>query len=158
MAKAEQNARANSLTKECTGLFNIMKSSPPFQGRGVFLNKIILAHACVSAVIDIDRHIIFHDIKIADNHKRAAYLFAWISRFRPVKPENDHAELAIHELCANAYFALHCSLRYLKIDYEKLISSPEFNYIVYSSIYRDIQPEIWGIIFCLLEKQYPGQI
>ena len=145
------------MTKAYTSIFNSMKRNPPFQGNGIFLNKGLLAQACISAVIDLDRHAVFHDIEIADRHKQAAFTFAWLSKLRPVKPVNDQGNLLIHELCANAYFAIHCANRYLHLSTDDLFAGAEIDYIVYSSIYRDIHPESWGITFCLLEKQYPAK-
>ena len=126
-----------------------------YQGRNLHMNYTLLAFAAESFCEDMLRVKGYHDIAYADNHKYAAHIFKWLSRMRPIKPINDHVKgLKKEELYSNALFALACAQSFLKCSD---FSAEENQYIVYSSMYRDIHAREWSMIFYLLEKSHPEQ-
>lgn len=154
----ERRQKAYSLVGRYTRLFSCMEQATPYQGkRRIVLCISLLTHSCLSFLIDIERHMPFHNIKIPNNHKKAAFIFKWISRIQPVHPLPNYCpDLTGYENCANANFALICALSELKVDVYKFMKTDESKVIRYSSVYRDINPESWAIIFGLLEKNYPS--
>ncbi len=147
------------MTARLVRMFNMMEYNPPFQNRRrIVLCMPTLYHACISCMIDLERWSPFHCITIPDNHKRAAFIFRWLSKLRPVQLLSClGTECAKEELIAPAYFALLGALGELDINMDKFANSPETKAILYTSMYRDILPESWAITFCLLEKAYPDK-
>lgn len=156
----ERRGKARHLAERLSILFNMIERNPPFQNqRRIVLSMPILYHACISYEFDLERWAPFHCITIPDNHKRAAFLFKWLSKLRPIKPlSGQHSSAATSwELQANAYFALAGALGELRVNMRNFAESPEAKAILYTSTYRDILPESWAITFCLLEKAYPAR-
>lgn len=151
--------KARHLTERLAVLFNMIESNPPFQNkRRIVLSMPVLYHACISYEFDLERWAPFHCITIPDNHKRAAFLFKWLSKLRPIKLlSGQHIAATPWELQANGYFALAAALGELRVNMWEFSASPEAKAILYTSTYRDILPESWAITFCLLEKAYPAQ-
>lgn len=120
------------------------------------LNPLFLMDACESCYIDLERHKDFHGLDIADRHKRAAFLFKWLARKRPINlsayKQGPGAGLAIH---VNAYFALMAALGELDINVHKFAPTKISQNIIYAASYRDINAESWALTFCLLEKVFP---
>lgn len=142
------------LAKRLTEVFIKMKAKH-FQCRGIVLNEATLLRATISFWEDILRVKAYHPIDRAEKHKKAAYIFKWITKMRPVKPLVDHAaELSAPELNANAIFAFLCACGYLKCEN---VPKDEIRRILYSATYRDVHPDEWTIIFDYLERLYPAQ-
>lgn len=143
------------LTKRLARTFIKMKAKH-FQGHGIVLNEATLMRAAISFWEDILRVKAYHPINRADKSKKAAYLFKWIAKMRPVKPLVDHPErLTNAEINANALFAFLCACGYLKC--RKALPKEELHRIIYSATYRDIHPDEWAIIFEYLERVYPAR-
>lgn len=142
------------LAKRLAKVFTLMKLSL-FQDRGIVLNEATLLRATISFWEDILRVKAYHPIDRAEKHKKAAYIFKWIAKMRPVKPVVDHAdELTNAEMNANAMFAFLCACGYLKC--KKSLPADEIQRILYSATYRDVHPDEWTIIFDYLERVYPA--
>ena len=134
-------------------LFFKLRDSKALNGINIYLNEGVLAHACCAFFADIFRVEAFHPVLAADDHKKAAHIFKWISRLRPVIPgeEGDPINLKGAAIRANGMFALLCAASFL--DTKAFTPLPnERAHIIYSSIYRDIIPQDWAMIFYLLEK------
>lgn len=151
--------RAKQLATRLARTFNMLEQSPPFQDkRRIVLCMSKLYHACISYEIDIERWKPFHDILIPDNHKRAAFIFKWLSKMQPIQLLSCiGTDAAPYELGANGYFAMLGALGELHVDMKEFSVSPEAKVIYYTAMYREIIPESWAIIFCLLEKAYPAK-
>lgn len=153
-----RDAEARRMVERYVRIFSRFAAAPPYQGRGsIVLSVPLLTHACMSAIIDLERLSSFHGIRMPDNHKKAAFIFKWISRLGPVKPLSDYsATLEKHELFANAAFSAICALSHLDADMDAIAGSPEFPAMVYCSMYRDIVPETWALTFYLIERLHPA--
>ena len=126
--------------------------SSVYHEKNLSMNYIVLARVVESFWEDILRIETYHDVNPSDRHKLAAYLFKWLSRMQPITPtisfENLEKELSFEILQANALFAMACALSFLKCSD---FSEDEKDYIIYSSMYRDIHAAEWTMIFYLLE-------
>ena len=137
--------------------FYEVRRSLEAQSIGASVNPLFLASACESCLIDLERHRDFHRLDIADRHKRAAFLFKWLSKMRPINllahRLGPGAGRAVH---VNGYFALMAALGELEIDVHKFAPTPMVQHIVYAASYRDINAENWALTFCLLEMLFPA--
>ena len=151
----ESLKRAPELMKTLGLLYFKLRDSKLMKEANIFLDEAALAHACSAFFADIFRIEAFHAVNPADNHKKAAHIFRWISRFRPVRPkENSPTSLKGSTIIANAMFAVLCAFSFLNIK-AFTPSSSERDHIIYSSIYRDIDPRDWAMIFYQLEMRHP---
>lgn len=149
----ESKRCGKELAKRLVKTFSLMKFSL-FQGRGIVLNEATLIRATISFWEDILRVKAYHPIDRAEKHKKAAYIFKWISKFRPVKPLVDHPDkLTNAEMNANPMYAWLCASGYLKCKRD--LPEEETKLIIYFSTYRDIHPDEWTLIFAYLERLYP---
>lgn len=145
---------SEELALSLLGLFTSISRSPLFRSANLRLNTVTLAHACETYCADLIRHANFHGIDRPDAHKRAAFLFKWICKFRPVlfaSPSDIPPEALVN---VNSWFALAAALGNFSIDTFKLRESTIVPYIIYSGTYRNINPESWAIIFCMLELHF----
>lgn len=135
--------------------YEVKKTLVP-DGIGTTINTLFLTDACESYFIDLERHRDFHRLDIADRHKRAAFLFKWLARIRPINlsayKQGPGAGKAIH---VNAYFALMAALGELNVDVHKLAQTAAVQHFIYAASYRDIHAESWALTFCLLEMAFP---
>jgi hypothetical protein len=148
--------RGSIFTKSLYKCWKKFYNQPPFHGRSLVINYASLAQAAVAFWEDILRFKSYHTIVYSDEHKRAAHIFKWISRMRPIKILVDSCSISEIEepyLRANAFFALACAMSFLKCDD---FSQEETKYIIYASMFRDIHAREWSMIFYLLEKQHPS--
>lgn len=133
--------------------FSTFMKSAQWDVSGLTLNIGILHHVAVSFWHDIIRLQAYHPIEIPDHHKKAAFLFKWISKFKPVQvanlydknPETSKIYMRINEL-----FSFFCVWPLLNCG--KTPDQTVFDAIIYSATFRDIIPEQWSILFCLLEE------
>ena len=129
-----------------------------YQEKSLSMDYTILGQAVESFWEDMLRIESYHDVEYTDRHKLAAHLFKWLSRMRPIRPtispraEDLEKELTAEILQANALFALACAQSFLECSG---FSESENQYIIYSSMYRDIHASEWSMIFYLLEKVHP---
>lgn len=133
--------------------YNVQKTLSP-QKIAATINPLFLTNACISCFIDLERHSDFHKLEIADRHKKAAFLFKWLAKARPIalqayKPGSG-AGKAIH---VNAYYG---GIGRLDIDVHEFAKDTKIvPHIIYAGAYRDINAESWALTFCLLEKTFP---
>lgn len=127
----------------------------PFNKGNIALNLSALAHACVSCQIDMERSLPFHNIAIPSRYKQAAYIFKWVSRFRPISVAAAIGKETPAELSANAWFALLSALGELKLDFAAFSDSSQIKECLYCSLYRDIDAPVWALGFSLLEMAFP---
>jgi hypothetical protein len=154
-AAPEAKKRAPELMGVLGHHFFALRESPLMTGVDIYLNEAVLAHACNAFYADIFRIEAFHSVHYAaDDHKKAAHIFKWISRLRPIYPNRDNPHgLKGAAIIANSMFAMLCACTFLKIS--AFTPTPnEREHINYSSIYRDIHPQEWSMTFYLLEKLY----
>lgn len=154
MAFIHRQARAKAL--ELSDFFDEVQESLRPEKIEVTLNTLFLSDACESCFIDMERHKSFHRIETPDRHKRAAFIFKWLARIRPI---NVAAFIRVRGngkvARINAYFALLCALGELNVDMAAFSRTKVAMHIIYSAAYRDINPETWALVFCLLERQFP---
>jgi hypothetical protein len=149
----EAKKRSQELVATLGYHFFLLRDSKAMAGAQIYLNEAVLVHVCNAFYSDIFRINGFHAVSNApDEHKKAAHIFKWISRLCPVYPAtNDQSKLKGIASKANSWFAMVCALSFLEINAFTL-SASEREHIIYSSTYRDIQPQEWSMIFYLLEK------
>lgn len=125
-----------------------------FAGYGVVLNEAALLQACIAFWEDILRIKGFHPINCADRHKKAAYIFKWVAKMKPVKAIGDKPDLVSDkELNSNAIYALLSAFGFLKCSLSVLYS-PVIKPFLYAATYREIDPDAWTIIFEYFEDKY----
>ncbi|MDR0465732.1 MAG: hypothetical protein LBH94_00065 [Deltaproteobacteria bacterium] len=150
--KIESQRLGKELAIRLSKVFHKMWSGPPFQCTGIVLNEATLLRATVSFWEDILRVKAYHPVEHADEYKKAAYLFKWMAKMRPVKPLVDHPDIIRpQDMNANALFAWLCAQGYLKIG---VLPGQELKRVIYSATYREVNPDEWATIFYLLEKTY----
>jgi len=147
--------RAQALMKTLGWHYFKLRDSKLMDRVDLFLDEAALAHACSAFYADIFRVEAFHSVNPTDDHKKAAHIFRWISRFRPVRPkENSPTSLKGAAVIANGMFAMLCAFTFLNIN-AFTPSQSERDHIVYTSMYRDIDPREWAMIFYQLEMRHP---
>lgn len=155
IAAIREDAHKKAL--ELLETFNEVKQSPMYRAYDLRLNMDFLVLACESCFIDIARHQDFHEISVPDNHKRAAFIFKWLSRTRPIwasgPGEGKGGAIRLH---INSYFALLGALGELDVNMKVFAPSNIAQHIIYSGTYRDISAETWALIFCTLERLFPA--
>jgi len=152
----ESLKRAPELMGTLGLLYFKLRNSKLMAEANICLDEAALAHACNAFFEDIFRVEAFHPVNPADNHKKAAHIFKWISRLRPVHPEeNNPTTLKGGAIIANGMFAMLCAFSFLNIN-AFTPSYSERAHIIYSSMYRDIDPREWAMIFYQLEKRHPA--
>lgn len=119
----------------------------------------ILYWTCLSYYIDVARQAVYHKINNANKYKRAAYLFKWICKLRPIKCNNQYAfNLGREEMFANELFALYaalCELADSSLIYKfGNMSKEELEFFMYMGAYRDVSPKDLELTFKLLEHKY----
>ena len=150
--KSESERLGRDQADRLSQVFHKMLASPTFEGRGIILHESTLLRASVAFWEDMLRIKAYHPIDRTDRYKKAGYIFKWIIKMRPVKPDEENPEnLRSQDLNANAMFAVLCACGYLNIG---LIPEQEFNRIVYTATYREINPDEWAMQFRLMEKLY----
>lgn len=148
---------ADNKSNELSEFFAEIQESVAPESIGLTLNTLFLADACESCFIDLERHKDFHGLDIADRHKRAAFLFKWLAKMRPINvstyKKGPGKGKAIR---INAYFALLSALGELKIDMRRFAPTKIAQHAIYAASYRDIHAESWALTFCLLEMAFPA--
>lgn len=151
----EARARANELS----AFFSEIQKSVEPEKAVLRLNMLFLMDACESSLIDLERHKDFHRITLEDRHKRAGFLFKWLTHMRPVYVAALRQGPGVDKIARiNAYFALLAALGELELDVAAFAREKKVvQNMLYAGTYRDINPTIWALNFCLLEKAYPLQ-
>jgi hypothetical protein len=155
-----QRESAKGTFRVLAKLFENFLPSEEARGCHVILVRSVLFQAYISYVLDLDRHAQFHNLKLAAEHKHAAFIFKWISRLRPVQPKDTgRMEPLGCELEANGRFALACALLKLDATCDAIPPTEGFpaegylaKHLIYASTYRDIEPTSWAMIFAMLNK------
>ncbi|MGN7610793.1 hypothetical protein ACQZV8_01780 [Magnetococcales bacterium HHB-1] len=90
--------------------------------KGIFLNEEILTHAVYNYFIDLGRFKSFHDIVIANHHKRAAFTAKWICLCKPVQVSNssERGEGKVYPMLANEVLAFYACLIFLDLPIAKI--------------------------------------
>lgn len=150
-----EQARDKALDLSC--FFSKLQESVAPENASLTLNMLFLLDACESSLIDLERHKEFHQIDLEDKHKRAAFLFKWLAHMRPVNVTGCPKGKGVGKIVRiNAYFALLAALGELDVDMNSFAPSKIAQNMIYAGAYRDINPAIWALTFCLLEKTYPA--
>lgn len=146
---------SEELALSLCGLFSKVIRSPMYRDANLLLNTLELANACDACVEDLGNHCRPHGIDEPDNHKKAAFLFKWICRFRPVYPRSTLSKVPPDALLhVNSWFALVAALGDLNVDTQKLYESPLVPYIVSAGTYTSIKPETWAMLFYTMENMF----
>lgn len=148
---------AGRKANELSEIFAEVQKSVAPESIALSMHSLFLADACEACFIDLERHKDFHRIDIADRHKRAAFIFKWLARIRPISvsayKKGKGAGKAVH---INAYFALLAALGELNVNMRKFAPTPIAQHIIYAASYREINAESWALTFCLLEMLFPA--
>ena len=143
---------SEDLALSLCGLFTKVCPSLLFRGAGLLMNTLALANACEACVHDLGYHCRAHNISEPNDPKKAAFLFKWICKFRPIYPRSPLPKIPPDALLhVNSWFALVAALGNLDVDPVKLYKSPLVPYIVSAGTYTPINPETWAILFFMME-------
>lgn len=146
----EAQKKAEILAKGLIRYFVDFKYDAPYWGNGIILNEAILKQTTIAFFEDIIRLRTYHPINNPSKYKYAAFIFKWISKCRPIKILTDHAnDYSEYYTRANAIFAIHCALAFLKCTPPDEVQMRE---IIYSATFRSIHPEQWALTFYYMEK------
>lgn len=149
-------ARAQAL--DLSELFSLVQESVRPDKTELSLNMLFLLDACESSLIDLERHKEFHQIALEDRHKRAAFLFKWLAHMRPVNVAAYQQGKGVGKIVRiNSYFALLAALGELDVDMDSFAPTKIAQNMIYAGAYRDIDPPVWALTFCLLEQTFPAQ-
>lgn len=147
-----ENSKALALS--LAGVFTTISKSPLYREAHLRLDIVALGYACEAYHADLAKHASFHGIACPDAHKRAAFLFKWICKFRPVTPVSPSGVPPEALLNVNSCFAMIAALGNLSVDTVQLYASTLVPHIVYIGTNLPINPESWAVIFCLLEFHF----
>jgi hypothetical protein len=123
--------------------------------KGIYLNRKILRHAVESYFLDLERMKNFHGIKLADQHKRAAFTMLWVTKTHPVQLHTD-ANMTEALLVINEIFAIHAGLSHLEVSIDD-VSSTYIRNLIYILHFRQVSPEILASAMYLLERSCSGK-
>lgn len=116
---------------------------------GTILNKDVLLHCVESYFCDILRVKAFHDVDLANQHKRAAFTIKWVARARPIQLR-PNAQTTKATVLANEVFALLCGLSHLQADINDI--SPAFQRnLLYTLHYRNLDGEVLTSLMYAIE-------
>lgn len=151
-AEADLRRRARLRETMLVKAFHLITDSWPEAERGqCALNQQLLRIVSESYFKDLERKKKFHDIKYADEHKRAGYMMKWIMRFRPIQLVRE--DCCVRALLANEHFALTVALRFIRLSPSKLTADLYKN-LIYSLRYRHIDANAWALSCFLLQKAH----
>lgn len=146
---------SEDLALSLCGLFGKITRSPMYRNAHLLLNTLALANACDACTEDLGKYCAFHGIGEPDAHKKSAFIFKWICRFRPVYSRSPYSGIAPEALLhVNSWFALAAAMGNLDVDAGKLYESPLVPYIVSAGTYTEIKPRTWAMIFFMMECSF----
>lgn len=129
-----------------------------YREANLLLNTLSLANACDACIEDLGKYCGFHGITEPDVHKKSAFIYKWICRFRPIYSRSPFPGIPPEALLhVNSWFALAGALGNLDVNAEKLYESPLVPHIISAGTYTEIKPEAWAMIFFLMESAYSGK-
>lgn len=134
-------------------LIEIYKDTIEPNWAGIKLNRGILLHCIQSYFLDLLRTKIFHEIKLADEHKIAGFLMKWISKLKPIQVlNNDPKEITKKEILVNEFFAIYAGFNvFSKISFKKISTKFALN-LLYTLHFRSSDGMIFSSLMYLLEK------
>lgn len=122
----------------------------------VYLSESRLLVAVTSKWHDCKRMKDFHEIKIPERFKYAAFLTYWLVKVQPLQAvcvrEPDKRWHV--KLIANADFALHCAFAIIRLNESKL-DSKIYRNLLYTLVYRYVSPEHLALTYQALFEQPP---
>lgn len=113
------------------------------------LNEELLRWACEGYFRDLAHRKNFHDLKVADRHKRASYTVKWLLHFRPIQYRSYYISMRL--ALANEVFALLAGLRHLNVPMD-LLPPSLFEHIIYYFRHEPYDANAWGIVFYLIDQ------
>lgn len=141
-------------------IFKSIQEKGHFQN--AYLNRALLLTAIESYYIDIARAKCFHDIQLADSHKKASFSIKWLIKFRPIQLGNtcDNGSIKNKDVLVNEIFALFIGLNLLEIDFNDLqnLSTKYLNNLFYTLRFREIEPMMFSSVMYLLQKGLKQQV
>jgi hypothetical protein len=116
----------------------------------VRLDEFLLTEAVMTALKDINRMAVFHlnGETEPDHYKYAAFMSKWVARFRPISFNMDARARSVGHFLVNAHFAVFVFRSFLRAE----IPPEMLEMLVYTLHYRDVQPEVLGILAVACEK------
>jgi hypothetical protein len=114
------------------------------------LNEKVLSHCIKSFFLDIGRTNAFHEIDIADRHKRAAYAMKWIVKTKPIQINPGSDPISRLHLVVNEMYALHYGLNFLNMSMDDISEKYLLN-LIYTLHYRPIIGQVLASKMYLLE-------
>lgn len=125
-------------------------------GLVVDINYPDLMNVAESFAYDLARYRSFHEIKVPDRARRAAYMAKWIMRFRPVYLVGEVHELnesqKTRALILNEDFALYIASAFLDVDIEAELTDRMASILLYSFRYRSHSEDTFILYFAALCK------
>lgn len=119
-----------------------------------FLDQHILLHAIQSHFCDLQHAKNFHDTKLADQHKVAAFTIKWLVKLRPIQLKPDTKPVKV-DLLANEMFALTAGMIFLKSD-ARLISDHLLRSLLYTLHNRPFDAEVMSALMYTIECSLNG--
>lgn len=136
---AQSYKETNSIINGLSDYFVDFRNGSPYQGSKLFLCTPTLRQAILAFWQDVIRLQSYHPINVINRFKRAAFIFKWICKCRPIKIVSTYPpECAEDYTRVNAIFAMHCAMAFLKCPPP---NGEELKEIIYTGTFRCIQPE-----------------
>lgn len=135
-------------------LVKIYKESIAKRWSGTYLNVGVLLHCVESYFCDVTRTKAFHEISLADQHKRAAFTMKWIAKTRPIQLVNGE-RITKAALLSNEVFALFAGLEHLDIKPQEISDKYTLN-LLYTLHNRNLDAEVISSMMYLVEQSMTG--
>ena len=118
------------------------------------MDPYILRNAVESYYVDLLRIKPFHEIGLADQHKRGAFTLKWIAKLRPIywhPPEDSDIIPTKAILMANEVYAIYLALSHMELETEN-IPEPIWKNLLYTLHYHSPNVDELATIFYLIEE------
>lgn len=146
--KAPPGFDTERIVKRLNALEEIYKKLPNgFQES--YLNDALLRNCVESYFLDIERTKHFHEIKLADEFKKAAYTIKWIARIKPIQLY-EGAPVTRPLLMVNEVFALFAGISFLVPV--PVIKTELVGQLLYALKYRPLDGETFSLMMVLLKS------
>lgn len=119
--------------------------------KAVYLSNELL-HCAVKAYFDdICKYKAYAGSEYADNHKQAAFIMIWISRFKPIQIK-ESAKVVPALLTINEAFAFYAGLMFLDESVPNKITDKYYKHLIYTLTYRNLEGRGLASLLYLMEN------
>jgi len=121
----------------------------------VYINEALLYRSVYSYYVDLQRTKCYHNIPLADPHKKAAFTMKWLTKVKPIQIKHTIEVDQIDEVTqqANEWFAFIAGMSFLDTSIDK-IPDHYISNILYILQYRDIECLVLSSQMYLLERSF----